>query len=466
MRLKGHPFAFWIFVALIGVGVGLVIWSLRVPAENLATPAAGELPIPTRTPLPDGQVVRQASVTPVTAVETVAVVPTAVVDPTAVSSPTIIASRTPSPSPTASPTWQPTTAIPATAMPTLPVTAVAQTEPTATETVPAPPATAVPPTSSPPISLTPAPASPGPIVPGYRERFGAVGGNNYFINAVDAGMPIGTFMNWRVDPTQPLRYGVRFWHTVRLGPGGVRTNWADIDRVLAEQPGAVWVIGNEPDVVVQDNLTPQEYARIFHTIVSYIKTRDPAAKIAIGGVSQPTPLRMAYLDVVLDTYQAEYGQPMPIDIWTVHAFVLREEAGTWGVGIPPGMSAAGARLYEVSDHGNLEIIKQNLVDFRAWMAARGYQERPLAITEYGIVMPHDYGFPPEMVADFMVRSFDYFVNAANSTGYSADGGRLVQWWFWFSMYEAEEGYGTGNLYDAATGQLTPLGWTFTHYVNR
>lgn len=453
MKFRSQPWAFWIFVALIGVGVGLVAWSLLAPAEEPTAPVAGELPIPTRTPLPDGQVVGSASVTPVTAVATQA-----------------------DPAPTA-------TAAAPTETPTITVAALAATRTRAPSRTPAahrtaaatataslatlaPTETAVLPTLPLPLPNTPVPVTSSLIVPGYRARFGAAGGNSYLVAAVDAGLPVGTFMNWRVDPTQPLRYGVRFWHTVRLGPGGVRTNWADIDRVLAEQPGAVWVIGNEPDVVVQDNLTPQEYARIFHTIVSYIKTRDPAAKIAIGGVSQPTPLRMAYLDVVLDTYQAEYGQPMPIDIWTVHAFVLREEAGTWGVGIPPGMSAAGARLYEVSDHGNLEIIKQNLVDFRAWMAARGYQERPLAITEYGIVMPHDYGFPPEMVADFMVRSFDYFVNAANSTGYSADGGRLVQWWFWFSMYEAEEGYGTGNLYDAATGQLTPLGWTFTHYVNR
>ncbi len=459
MRLKGQPPAFWIFVALIAVGVGLVAWSLLAPEGNPVTEVAGEVPIPTRTPLPDGQVVGSASVTPVTAVATqtdpaptaTAVAPT--VTPT-IPAATPAATRTRAPSRTPAP--RRTAA-----------TANAQALPTVAETMatPASTETAVLPTLPIPLPNTPAPISASPIVPGYRERFGAAGGNSYLVAAVDAGLPVGTFMNWRVDPTQPLRYGVRFWHTVRLGPGGVRTNWADIDRVLVEQPGAVWIIGNEPDVVVQDNLPPQDYARFFHTTVSYIKERDPTAKIAIAGVSQPTPLRMAYLDIVLDTYQAEYGTPMPIDIWTVHAFVLREEAGSWGVGIPPGMSSAGARLYEISDHGNLEIIKQNLVDFRAWMAARGYQERPLAITEYGIVMPHDYGFPPEMVADFMVRSFDYFVNAGNGTGYGADNGRLVQWWFWFSLYEGQEGYGTGNLFDAATGQLTPLGWTFANYLN-
>ncbi|MCA9978357.1 MAG: hypothetical protein KC413_21500, partial [Anaerolineales bacterium] len=319
-----------------------------------------------------------------------------------------------------------------------------------------------------PVTETAVPSAPpaaGPIVPGFHERFGVAGGTSYLINAVDAGLPAGLFVNWHVDPTQPVRYGVRFWHTIRVRPGGVRSNWADIDRVLAEQPGAVWVIGNEPDVYVQDGVDPQTYAIIYHDTYAYIKERDPGALVAIGSVSQPTPLRRAYLDIVLDTYQATYGTPMPIDIWTVHAFVFREEAGSWGVGIPPGMDGSGAKLYEVSDHGNIEIFKQNLIEFRAWMAQRGYADRPLAVTEYGIVMPPDYGYPPEAVAAFMTQSFDFYLNATSGSGYAADGGRLVQWWVWFSLYEAAEGYSTGNLVEGTTGQLTPLGQVFANYVN-
>ncbi|MCA9970829.1 MAG: hypothetical protein KC425_11475, partial [Anaerolineales bacterium] len=252
----------------------------------------------------------------------------------------------------------------------------------------------------------------------------------------------------------------------RLGPGdGVRSSWADIDRVLAEQPGSIWIVGNEPDVGVQDNLTPATYARLYHEVYTYLKTRDPGALVAVAGVAQPTPLRLAYLDAVLDAYRQAYGAPMPVDIWTVHAFILREETGGWGVGIPPGMGGAGARLYEVADHGRINILQKNIVDFRAWMAARGYQDRPLAVTEYGILMPHDYGYPPEAVAAFMTASFDFFLNAANGTGCPADGNRLVQWWVWFSLFEREEGYATGNLVNPETQQLTPLGQTFAAYVN-
>lgn len=451
----------WLFTGLILLGIGLVIFPLfqeqrqakapvvagapgvtAVPRTTsaTATPEAWLLPFPTQTPTTTQRLIT------VTPLPTATTTPT----PTARATMTLAATMPPPATSTVMATRAPATATAVT--PTTPVI------PTAT------PTTAVAPTATATAVALP-PTTTNPIVPGFRERFGVAGGNGHLINAVNAGLPAGLFVNWRVDPTQPIWYGVRFWHTVRVHQAGVRSNWADIDRVLAEQPGAVWVIGNEPDVYVQDGVDPQTYARIYHETYTYIKARDPNALVAIGSVAQPTPLRRAYLDIVLDTYQANYGAPMPIDIWTVHAFVFREEAGSWGVGIPPGMGGAGAKLYEVSEHGSLAIFKQNLIDFRAWMAQRGYADRPLAVTEYGIVMPHDYGYPPETVAVFMTQTFDFFLNAANSTGYAADGGRLVQWWVWFSLYEEQEGYGTGNLVDGQGGQLTPLGQVFADYVN-
>jgi hypothetical protein len=185
--------------------------------------------------------------------------------------------------------------------------------------------------------------------------------------------------------------------------------------------------------------------------------------VGIGGISQSTPLRRAYLDRVLATYRANYG-PMPIDIWTVHAFTLREEVDSWGVGIPPGMSDELAIHYEIADHGNITIFQQNLLDFREWMAEQGYADRPLAVTEYGILLPNDYGFPPELVADFMTQSFDFFLNTAGEHGYQPDGGRLVQWWFWYSIYDPLE-FQAGNLFDRPAGELTWLGNLFADYVN-
>jgi hypothetical protein len=226
----------------------------------------------------------------------------------------------------------------------------------------------------------------------------------------------------------------------------------------------VWIVGNEPDIIWQDNVTAERYAEIYHDVYAFIKEKDPSAQIAIAGVGQPTPLRRAYLDIVLNTYESTYGQPLPVDIWTVHNFILREEAGSWGVSIPPGMEESSGELYEIEDHTNLEIFRENLIDFRAWMAERGYGDRPLAVTEIGVLHPSDFGFPPEVVAEFMVGAFDFLLNAENDTGLAEDDGRLAQWWFWYSVHDASD-FPTGNLYEPENGRLTPLGEVFARYVS-
>ena len=226
--------------------------------------------------------------------------------------------------------------------------------------------------------------------------------------AYGAGLPFGSTQNWNVNiipPAVPAEY----WQMVRIDQEGIRkVDWDYLAEAIAANPDSKWLIGNEPDVIWQDNVTPERYAEIYHDVYTFIKDHDPGAEVAIGGVSQPTPLRRAYLDIVLDAYQAKYGRPMPIDIWNVHAFTLREEADSWGVGIPPGMEGQQGILYEIEDHDDVEIIAQNLLDFRRWMAERGYGDKPLVISEYGILMPEDYGFPPQRVAAFQAATFDLF----------------------------------------------------------
>ena len=66
--------------------------------------------------------------------------------------------------------------------------------------------------------------------------------------------------------------------------------------------------------------------------------------------------------------------------------------------------------------------------------------------------------------DFMRGSFDILMNTANETGYAHDDGRLVQWWFWFILYDAIE-FPTGNLYDPEADQLTSIGKAFSDYIS-
>jgi hypothetical protein len=236
---------------------------------------------------------------------------------------------------------------------------------------------------------------------------------------------------------------------------------------VAASPGMVWQIGNEPDVIWQSNCTPEQYARVYHQLYTLIKSVDPTARVAAGVVSQPTPLRLQYLDLVLAAYQNLAGTPMPVDIWSVHNSILREERGSWGVDIPPGLGADTGQLYEIEDNDRLDIFQRQLIDFRVWMRDRGYQDRPLYLTEFSILMPAEYGFPPDRVVAFMTGAFDYLLSAADgSLGYPADGNRLVQRWAWYSVADLDEPdhYPTGNLFDPVTKEMTAVGRAFADYL--
>lgn len=329
---------------------------------------------------------------------------------------------------------------------------------------PSPTATAIPSSTATPIP-TPVPSA-TPMVatdPRYAERFGVAGAIDRVAQAQAAGLPFTVYLDWHINaaPTEPA--GVVYWQMVRLNEGGVVESWDTLAATVAARPGNVWVVGNEPDVIWQDNITAPRYAELYHEVYTFIKERDPSALIAVAGVSQSTPLRRAYLDLVLDSYAARFGAAMPVDIWTVHAFTLREEAGSWGVDIPPGLNASQGILYGIEDHDNLDHFQQNLIDFRLWMAGRGYQDRPLAVTEFGILLPNDYGFPPEMVADYLWATFDFLLTARHTAGYPADDNRLVQWWFWYSLEDAPDYYPTGDLYDSDTDSLTLLGQAYRDF---
>jgi hypothetical protein len=367
--------------------------------------------------------------------------------------------------------------------PTATPAAVAELEPEATATRPAPEETpAPPPTASPepepnvtlapepsaiPIPPTRALAVAGELPLAYRHRFGVTGKPEAVLIAADAGLPFGSFSTWLMisDPVIPPE--TIFWQMIRVREEGPLPSRADIEAAIDSTPGAGWIIGNEPDVIHQDNVTPQRYAEIYHNLYLFIKQRDPSALVAIGGVTQPTPLRRAYLDIVLDTYQERYGQPMPVDVWNVHAFILREERGGWGVDIPPGMGDELAIRYEIGDHLDMGIFRQLIFEFRAWMAASGYGDRPLLVSEYGFLMPYEYGFTEDQVAEFMTATFDFFRDAQGPTGYPADNNRLVQWWQWFVVDDDEhEEWRPTFLVDRESRTLTPLGEIYASYVRQ
>jgi len=269
-------------------------------------------------------------------------------------------------------------------------------------------------------------------------------------------------------------HSMSYVHTLRTTD--LEGDWRTVvNRLISRYPGMLLIIGNEPDrQTYQDDQLPIEYAQTYHDVYEYVKKQDPTINVAIAGVVQPTPLRLKYLDMVLDSYEQLYGVKMPIDVWTVHAFILREVSASdyppdsgevWGAGIPPGVSdyKNDQRIYNVSEHGDINILKQLVRDFRRWMQQRGYRDKPLLVTEYGILMPPDYDagnglvYDHEFVSQFLRETTEFFFTATDSSmGYPADGNRLVQAWAWYALNNVVNGY----LVEHDSGAVTPLGDDF------
>lgn len=302
------------------------------------------------------------------------------------------------------------------------------------------------------------------VPPGERFRLGVSvpqwQGNHDVLRA----LKVGWVMDWAARGGSPYGGGIAYAQTVRMGGGQLSRDPATLTAIAAGNPGSLWLISNEPDVRWQDNVTADVYARLYHDAYHAIKAGDGSAVVAAGGIAQPTPLRMKYLDIALQHYQNMYGTPLPADAWHIHNYMLREERDSWGVDIPPGMSENSGMLYGIDDSKNIAIFKSQIVAFRRWMSARGYGGKPLVVSEFGIPMPADYGFPPDVVTNFLHETTRYFLTAADSgLGVASDGGRLVQRWCWFSIEYAP--YPTGDLYRNDASTWTTLGYSWLTMVS-
>jgi hypothetical protein len=249
---------------------------------------------------------------------------------------------------------------------------------------------------------------------------------------------------------------------------------------VAQNRGHLWLIGNEPDrEAYQDDLLPSEYVVYYHNIYHFLKAQDSTAQVAIGGVVQPTPLRLYYLDMILNAYQSRYGQAMPVDVWNIHNMILNEHPNEWGAGIPPGVPGDVAEALrvdrEVLDNDNLDIFRDQVISFRQWMADRGQRNKPLIITEFGVLMPYlpeypdQFPFTEERVRVFMYGAFDFLLAATDdSTGYPDDENRLVQKWAWYSLDDefdpdTWEGF-NGNLFLPDTLEMSGHGVHYGAYT--
>ncbi len=292
------------------------------------------------------------------------------------------------------------------------------------------------------------------------------------------------YANWAIDP-QPLRpNGIRYAQLLLVRASEYPTNTCKITDTVAANPGTLWIVGNEPEAKYnQGNRTPAEYAQIYYYVYHLVKGLDPSALLAIGGVIQPTPLRLQWLETVLDEYKDAYGSDMPVDVWNIHVQILQEKAGTpqdptpWGAEIPAGLPPTDGMLYTIQDNASSGLFRELVVAFRQWMREQGLRDKPLIISEYGVLMPSDIladgdtALGDLMVIRFMRSTFDFLVTAADpDLGYPADDNCLVQQWLWYSLndrpFDGQQIGFNGSLFSYSDpDELTLFGAVFREYMH-
>ncbi|MFN2167134.1 MAG: hypothetical protein ACK2U9_12840, partial [Anaerolineae bacterium] len=456
------------------------------------------------------------------------------------------------------------------------------------------------------------------LFPSTHKRFAiTVGSPGGGIDRFDVTpLAAGGYLNWgtRLDPSHPT--GMDFYQMIRLRDLGDvlqhRGPWPNQDELLETveaNPASAWIISNEAEYRwSSDSATPEEYSQTYHDLYSLIKGADPSAQIAINAVAAVTPLRLAWLDRAWSAYRDLYGTDMPVDIWTIHNYVVNEMVHEWGIDLPKGFSNAvgygagtwtqmddpaasggtvhrsrdpGARAYFAfsGDHATLYLrtgpssgiatiyLDKDLIDtvdlyapqpggrtlsyddlpadhdpqfadrhhlrvqvtgqhnpasgdtwiqvdaleapstaglpqgrledddplqaqvvvsadsyddldtilaqirtMRGWMANHGQQHKPLINTEYGVIIGEDLGFDYGRVRDFMLDSFDLFLDdqamVDPAIGMPEDGGRLLQQWFWFilAMRHFDGALIHTGLYDPRDHLILPLGQDYGAYL--
>jgi hypothetical protein len=131
------------------------------------------------------------------------------------------------------------------------------------------------------------------------------------------------------------------------------------------------------------------------------------------------------------------------------------------------------------------LFRQLVTQFRQWMKDRGLQDKPLIVSEYGVLLPSTYigygegygdeAFGDQVLKTFMRETFEFLMTAEDpQLGYPADDHRLVQQWLWYSLNDRPFGYDpetgeqfgfNGSLFDHTDPtRMTQFGRTFRDYV--
>ena len=179
------------------------------------------------------------------------------------------------------------------------------------------------------------------------------------------------------DDTGAVVPGTNKVESVSLSSGLAR---ADVVARASRNPGAYWIIGNEPNTPGQD-LNPRkgingpaDAASRYKIYTDLIKDVDHNAKLVAGnmlnwdstcGVPDCITPGHQWMDGFLAAYQALSGGNLPQpDVWGIHTYFI--------------------------DWGNVPMVdwlkaRDDLQAFRSYLNGKGYSATPIWVTEFGVI---------------------------------------------------------------------------------
>jgi hypothetical protein len=233
----------------------------------------------------------------------------------------------------------------------------------------------------------------------------------------------------QLDALGPVWYMDWDWKTPALagherlyviGCAEVKADRGKIATAMQASGATWWSLGNEPNDPNQDNVTPEQYAELYHIYEGWAE-KAPRCGILPAGIANAD---WQWAEAFREAYRARYGRYPRSDGWNIHNYILE-----------PGMDP-----YDVAEFG------RRILAFRRWMESIGDGDKPLFLTEFGVLYgngccdrPVD---PPEELETFMRDAVQWLLDSD-----------AVSSWAWFATYT--ELY-NGSLMTPA-GELNSLG---------
>lgn len=200
---------------------------------------------------------------------------------------------------------------------------------------------------------------------------------------------------------------------------------SEVRRALRQNPGAWWLVGNEPNDPFQDNLSPTTYAAFYNRVETLAWDVDRSASLVPAGIANAD---WRWAQAFLDSYMQQYGEEPRIAAWNIHNYILEPDR----------------------DQLDVSEFQARVIAFREWMSAAGEDDKPLLLTEFGVLFGTGLGGRPPVDP---MQSRAFVLQVVEWLAVSD----YVQGWSWFANNTG--GQFNGDLY-LDSGELSDFGVSY------